>query len=183
MAKTANVPDVEDIEEAVEKEPKTTLAASVSDRFRGGLDKFADDQGYTNSTLVRWLVEQDLGIAGDPPKKDNVSDKYLITTSVPVALADAFKDKAKASGETNANYLRKIVAKAIGYDLSQEPAVERGQWVAALRGKNEELANTQTKMFTRLYGMVQDGSMDKAVFEGMLADANKTYEDFGLAPV
>lgn len=192
MVRTANVNDTvaDDEDDASEKVVKKTINAGVSKEFRNAVEAKARELGYTMSTYVAYLIRKATGVAADMPEPDEEQEKWLITTSVEEPVADAFKAlipnaKAQFGAASNqgSDLLRKIVADDIGYDLSKEPVIVRGQWAGQIKEKLAEAQTTQSKMFTRLYGMVEGGVMEKEVFESMLADANKTYEDFNLAPL
>jgi len=108
-----------------DKYPHSLTASSVSEAFYDAVRTSARKQSLTLQTFARWCVELALGRNPAKPLAE-VGGTYSLGTNIDGPTEKALVDALKGKGPDGTDYpkaqwLREVLAKASGYDLSLEP--------------------------------------------------------------
>lgn len=185
VAKTANLEDerttIDTAMEAEDEQKRESVSAAVSEKFRNAVEDKASEVEATVSSFLAYHLALSVGITDAEMKKDRTAEKWILSTQVSPEVKAAIKAKADAGKMKITEYLRKVAADAVGYDLKDEPARlpgGGGAYIRDLQAKYQERTNSLVRTFTKLQAI-----LPREQFEEAMNDAGTSYEELGLSPV
>lgn len=161
MARTANTETVENAAST----KKSTLTAQVSFNFGSAVRQAAAAENTTISGYITNLVYSTLGVDLPDDERDEAkgtSDKITLSTNLDPDVKAQFDAYADDNDETTAGALKKILADAVGYDLSQEPKADRGAAMRDAAAKRKAASAKQSKTIDVLMNFLAQLDPEKA---------------------